>query len=142
MGWCHVDSILKVELGRRAVGERLVQQGGLLDGHFPGRPIQPGVLTLQGLIDVTRHLIAETERAAQREPTAPELLKIEKANFVQTVVPGERLVLEVKVSKWDDREVRLRGTARVAETLKAEAIFIMVLHRHGTGITPKSWDAA
>ena len=51
MEWRHVDSILQREIGRRAVGEKFIEAGGFLEGHFPGRPLQPGVLTLEDIIE-------------------------------------------------------------------------------------------
>jgi 3-hydroxyacyl-[acyl-carrier-protein] dehydratase len=128
--WRHVDAIPVLEPGRRATGERLVREGGLLNGHFPGRPILPGVLIIEGFLEVGRDLIATSQRAKGLEPTPSGLLRIEKANFVQAVVPGERLRLDVEITRWEGVEVRLRGTAAVDGTLKAEAIFVMALKPH------------
>jgi 3-hydroxyacyl-[acyl-carrier-protein] dehydratase len=128
--WWHVDAILVLEPGRRATGEKWVREGGLLDGHFPGRPILPGVLIIEGFLQVGRDLIAASQRAKGLEPTPSGLLRMEKANFVQVVVPGERLRLDVEITRWEGMEVRLRGMAAVEGTRKAEAIFVMALEPH------------
>jgi 3-hydroxyacyl-[acyl-carrier-protein] dehydratase len=127
MDWRHVDAILEMEIGWRAVGEKTITRDGFLEGHFPGRPIQPGVLTLEGLIEVARHLIAETERASRVKTTSPELSRIEKASFIQIVVLGDRLILEAKVTQWNGGEVRVRGWALAGKDLKVEVIFVLNL---------------
>jgi 3-hydroxyacyl-[acyl-carrier-protein] dehydratase len=130
MNWSHVDTILELNVGRTAKGAKLVAEGGFLDGHFPGRPIQPGVLTLEGLIEVAKHLLlGETENVSQEGQSRPELVRIEKAAFMDMVVPGEKMTLEVTIIALDEREARFKGRALVGETLKAQATFILRLKR-------------
>ena len=125
------DAILGLVNGRKAVGEKLVKHEGLIEGHFPGRPIQPGILTLDGLIELAKHLIAEEEGVGQKVPACPKLLRIEKARFLEIVTPGERLVLEVEVTRRNGNEARFKGRALVGERLKAEAIFVLLLSKNG-----------
>jgi 3-hydroxyacyl-[acyl-carrier-protein] dehydratase len=129
-GWRHVDAICVLDPGRRAAGEKWVREGGLLEGHFPGRPILPGVLILEGFLQVSQDLLAEGQRARGLEPTPATLLRVEKASFVRAVVPGERLRMDVEITRWEGMEVRLRGTAAVDGRLKAEAVFVVALQPH------------
>ena len=123
--WRHVDAVVEIESGERAVGEKLIKKEGFLEGHFPGRPIQPGVLTLEGLIEVAKRLVQETIRTSQKGGVRIDLLRIEKAKFLDIVLPGEKLVFEVKVASWNKKEVRFNGKALVGEKLKADATFVL-----------------
>lgn len=120
-----MDAVVEIESGERAVGEKLIKKEGFLEGHFPGRPIQPGVLTLEGLIEVAKRLVRETIRTSQKGGARIDLLRIEKAKFLEIVLPGEKLVFEVKVTRWNKKEVRFNGKALVGEKLKAEATFVL-----------------
>ncbi len=134
--WSHVDEIVELEIGKRAVGEKLIRKEGFLEGHFPGRPIQPGVLTLEGLIEVARRLIQETISTLQSDGVRVNLLRVEKAKFVDMALPGERLILEVVVARWDEKEVLFNGSALVGEALKAEATFVLSLFSNSHFIQP------
>jgi 3-hydroxyacyl-[acyl-carrier-protein] dehydratase len=125
--WRHVDALLELKRGERAVGEKLIRKEGFLEGHFPGRPIQPGVLTIEGLIEVAKQLIRETISTSKNIDARIDILRIEKAKFVDMVYPGEKLFLEVVIAHWDDKEVRFNGKALVEESLKAEATFALSL---------------
>jgi len=134
--WSHVDEIVELEIGKRAVGEKLIRKEGFLEGHFPGRPIQPGVLTLEGLIEVAKRLVQETIITSQEKGIRIDLLRIEKAKFVDIVLPGEKLVFDVMVARWDEKEVRFNGRALVGEALKAEATFVLSLFLNSHFIQP------
>ncbi|MEE9611002.1 MAG: hypothetical protein V3W19_07100 [Desulfatiglandales bacterium] len=123
--WRHVDAVVEIESGERAVGEKLIKKEGFLEGHFPGRPIQPGVLTLEGMVEVAKRLVRETTRTSQKGGTRVDLLRIEKAKFLEIVLPGEKLLFEVKVASWNKKEVRFNGKALVGEKLKADATFVL-----------------
>lgn len=123
--WRHVDAVVEIESGERAVGEKLIKKEGFLEGHFPGRPIQPGVLTLEGMVEVAKRLVHETTRTSQKGGTRVDLLRIEKAKFLEIVLPGEKLLFEVKVASWNKKEVRFNGKALVGEKLKADATFVL-----------------
>lgn len=64
-------------------------------GHFPGHPVMPGVLILEAMAQaagVLAHLAREADNAPQQ---LFYLVKIDKARFNKTVVPGDRVVFEV-----------------------------------------------
>ncbi len=65
-------------------------------GHFPGHPVMPGVLILEAMAQaagVLAHLAREADNAPQQ---LFYLVKIDKARFNRTVVPGDQLVFEVE----------------------------------------------
>lgn len=92
-------------------------------GHFPGHPIYPGVLILEGLAQAGGVL------ALHSSGLSPEALKqkviyftsIDKAKFKNPVKPGDQLVYDVEVLKLRKNLIVLQGRAFVNDVLCAEA---------------------
>ena len=88
-------------------------------GHFPDKPIMPGVLIVEAIAQAGGLLLL-TE-----VPNRDELLMvftgIEKARFRRPVVPGDQLRIEVEVGAWRRTAARLQGKAYVAGKVAAEA---------------------
>jgi 3-hydroxyacyl-[acyl-carrier-protein] dehydratase len=89
-------------------------------GHFPGRPILPGVLIIEALAQIGGIL------AYASEPFDPArklmyFLGIDKAKFRHPALPGDRLDLSVEVLHHRTNVWKLSGEARVGDTLCAQA---------------------
>ena len=88
-------------------------------GHFPDKPIMPGVLIVEAIAQAGGLLLL-TE-----VPNRDELLMvftgIEKARFRRPVVPGDQLRIEVVVKAWRMTAARLEGTAYVDGQVAAQA---------------------
>ena len=67
-------------------------------GHFPGHPVMPGVLVIEAMAQAAGLLtqLSEPPRAAGEEQPLYYLVKVDKARFSRTVVPGDQLSLEVE----------------------------------------------
>jgi 3-hydroxyacyl-[acyl-carrier-protein] dehydratase len=64
-------------------------------GHFPGSPVMPGVLIIEAMAQASGVLAVVSLKAGKSDSGLYYLVKIDKARFSKTVVPGDQLVLEV-----------------------------------------------
>jgi beta-hydroxyacyl-ACP dehydratase FabZ len=113
-----IDRILELVPGEAAVGIKNVSANEpFFEGHFPGRPVMPGVLIIEAMAQTAGVLMGDqTESGA-----VPLFLGVDKARFRRQVVPGDQLRLEVKLLRKRRNVCRVAGRAYVDETLAAEA---------------------
>ena len=93
-----VDRVIEVEPGERLVAIKNVTiNEPFFQGHFPEKPVMPGVLIIEALAQATGLLAMESEEVAGK--AIYYLVGVDKARFKRPVVPGDQLHLEVSVSK-------------------------------------------
>jgi 3-hydroxyacyl-[acyl-carrier-protein] dehydratase len=97
-----VDKIVSYEPGKKAVGIKCVTKNEeFFNGHFPGKPIMPGVLQLEAMAQLAGCVMAEMEGA---EPGAIFFFGgADGVKWKKPVVPGDVLVMEVEVLKFNKR---------------------------------------
>jgi 3-hydroxyacyl-[acyl-carrier-protein] dehydratase len=91
-----VDRVLELEPRTRIRAIKNVSiNEPFFQGHFPGHPVMPGVLVIEALAQASGLLtqLSEPPKPKGEEPIF-YLVKIDKARFSRTVVPGDQLVLE------------------------------------------------
>ncbi len=119
-----VDRLVELEPAVRAVGEWDIDDRlGVLAGHFPGRPIVPGVLLCEALAQTAAASLLSDERFAGRLPLFGGL---DRARFRRQVVPGDTVRLEVTVGRLSARGGRGSGRATVGDELACEADLLFV----------------
>ncbi|MDI6799570.1 MAG: 3-hydroxyacyl-ACP dehydratase FabZ [Actinomycetota bacterium] len=92
-----LDSITELKPGVRAVGLKVVKEGDFFfPGHFPGRPIMPGVLIVEALAQVGAVVLLSKP---ENEGKIALFAGIDKVRFKRQVVPGDELTLETEVIK-------------------------------------------
>lgn len=92
-----VDKIIELEEGKRAVGiKNVTMNEPFFQGHFPGRPIMPGVLICEALAQVGAVVIL---RNPEFKDKLAVFTGIDNFKFRHQVVPGETLRLEVELTK-------------------------------------------
>jgi 3-hydroxyacyl-[acyl-carrier-protein] dehydratase len=116
-----VDRILDIRLKESIVGLKNVTiNEPFFQGHFPSRPIMPGVLVLEGMAQVGGLLAY----VSNREMIGEKLIYfagIDGVRFRQTVVPGDQIIFKMKVLKNKGKIWKMGGEAFVGDTLVAEA---------------------
>ena len=115
-----VDRVVEITPGKSIRGHKCVAYNEpWFPGHFPSRPIMPGVMILEALAQIGGILAYASEPF---DPTTNLMyfLGIDKAKFRKPVVPGDRLDLFVEVLHHRSNVWKLRGEASVDGTLCAE----------------------
>lgn len=115
-----VDRIMEMEIDRRIVGIKNVTiNEPFFQGHFPGRPIMPGVLILEAMAQ-TAGVLAFKSVQVTGKPLV-YLTGIESAKFRKPVVPGDQLRFEIDVLKKRLPFWKMQGKAYVGTDLVCEA---------------------
>lgn len=119
-----VDRVLEIEPEKRIVALKNVTfNEEVFQGHFPGHPVVPGVLLIEGMAQAGGILFLHDLEPEDRARKLLYFTSIEKAKFRRPVVPGDQLRLEVDVLRLRKRSYgRLQGVATVDGQVVAEAI--------------------
>jgi len=120
-----VDRIISLEEGRRAVGVKNVTiNDNFFKGHFPGRPVMPGVLIVEAMAQVGGILMLSQ---AKNLGKIAYFMSANNVKFRKTVVPGDQLILEVEVVRVKSRIGQVRTQAKVEDKVVAEADIMFAL---------------
>jgi beta-hydroxyacyl-ACP dehydratase FabZ len=116
-----VDRILNMELGKRSVGIKNVSiNEPFFLGHFPGRPIMPGVLIIEAMAQVGGILALLSTPENLGNPSI-FLLGVDKVRFRKPVVPGDQLILELETLRSGKKFWKMQGKALVNQVVVTEA---------------------
>ena len=122
-----VDRIVELEPGRRAVGIKAVTANEpQFTGHFPERPIMPGVLMVEALAQTAGVAVMTLDEYRGKLGL---FAGIDDCRFRRMVVPGDALRLEVTVEKLRGMFGRVRGVASVDGEIAVEATLSIIIPR-------------
>ena len=117
-----VDRVLECELGKRILALKNVSANEpFFPGHFPHRPIMPGVLILEAMAQAAGVLVFRSKGTLPDDKTVYYYVGIDNARFKKPVVPGDQLELEVHLERVLQGISRFSCVARVAGETVAEA---------------------
>ena len=120
-----VDRVVEFEPGHRVSALKNVSYNEpFFQGHWPGRPIMPGVLIIEALAQAAGVLIGH----GQPRGKVALLASIDKVKLRRPVVPGDQLRLDVDGLRLKGKAAQVRGVARVGDRVAAEAKirFVMI----------------
>ena len=122
-----VDRVVAFEASKKIVAWKSVTMNEpFFVGHFPGKPVMPGVLILEALAQ-TAALLAMMSLGPDEAGKLTFLMGIDGARFRRPVVPGDRLELHVEITRQKGAVWKERGTAIVDGQPVAEAEFMAML---------------
>lgn len=119
-----VDRILEIDIAERGT-ERIVGLKNVtynepfFAGHFPGKPVMPGVLILEAMAQTGGMLLLNSVQEPEKKLIF--FMAIDKAKFRKPVVPGDQLIFELKMLRNRGKTFVMAGEARVDGQLVAEA---------------------
>src|SRR5260221_2782484 len=114
------DAIVDMERLKGVVGIKNVTiKESHFQGHFPGKPIMPGVLIIEAMAQTGGLLLLQ--EVPDRENKLLYFVAVDGARFRRPVVPGDQLRVEMKVISWRGDFCKLEGRATVDGQLAAEA---------------------
>ena len=119
-----VDRVTELEPEKRVVGiKNVTYNEPFFPGHFPGKPIMPGVLIIEAMAQVGGVLarISKQESSEIKETDAVYFMAMDKVKFRRPVLPGDQIVFELEVLRSGSRIWKVAGKARVKDNLVAEA---------------------
>ena len=120
-----IDRVIEMELGKSLVALKNVTiNEAYFMGHFPNRPVMPGVLILEAMAQAGGILAYKTSGARPKDGVLHYFAGIDHARFRRIVEPGDQLRLEVKVLRAKRDIWKLEGAAFVGDELACSAEFM------------------
>jgi len=124
MRWIWIDKFIEFETGRRAVAVKNVTLAEEhLHDHFPGFPVMPESLCIEGMAQTAGILVGEARNFQEKVILA----KVKKAVFFDYVVPGDTLTLEAQIESIAPEAAGTTGKITCGKKLIAE-IDLMFSH--------------
>jgi 3-hydroxyacyl-[acyl-carrier-protein] dehydratase len=116
-----IDRVIRLTAGDEIVAlKNVTMNEPFFQGHFPAKPVMPGVLIVEALAQAGGVLASES-RGPEKRGEIIYFMGMDAVRFRRPVVPGDQLVLEAKVLKMRARVAKMAGRALVGDQLVAEA---------------------
>ncbi|BFO55069.1 MULTISPECIES: 3-hydroxyacyl-ACP dehydratase FabZ [Comamonadaceae] len=117
-----VDRVVELERGQRIQAIKNVTiNEPFFTGHFPSRPVMPGVLMLEALAQAAGLLSFDMMGEAPGDDKVFYFVGIDGARFKRPVEPGDQLILDVKLDRIKGGIYKFAGVARVGDSTACEA---------------------
>jgi 3-hydroxyacyl-[acyl-carrier-protein] dehydratase len=117
-----VDRVVSLDSGKRIVAIKNVTiNEPYFMGHFPHRPVMPGVLMLEAMAQAAALLAFEMQGVTPDDKTVYYFAGIDGARFKRPVEPGDQLKLDVSLERMKAGIFKFKGRTLVGEELACEA---------------------
>lgn len=122
-----IDRVADLRPGKGAVGLKNVTiNEPFFQGHFPGRPVMPGVLLIEAMAQ-TAAVVVISSLDEQDQGKLVYFMSIESARFRKPVIPGDQVYLHVEMIQNRRNVWKFRGEAKVDGTVAAEATYTAMI---------------
>ena len=127
-----VDRVLEIKEGKsiRALKNVTINEPFFV-GHFPHRPVMPGVMMLEAMAQTAALLSFATAGVSPDSKTVYYFAGIDAARFKRPVEPGDQLIMEVSLLRMKAGIYKFKGIARVGEELACEAELMCTMRSVG-----------
>jgi 3-hydroxyacyl-[acyl-carrier-protein] dehydratase len=120
-----VDRVLEVDQDKRLIALKNVSiNEPFFNGHFPGAPVMPGVLTIEAMAQAGAILGLLAAEKADVKNTLVYFMAIDEAKFRRPIVPGDQMRIVVDVLRRKSIVWKMKGEVYVGSELAAEAILL------------------
>ena len=125
-----VDRVLELEKGVRIKALKNVSiNEPHFQGHFPHRPVMPGVLMLEALAQAAALLAFDTLGETPDDQTVYYFAGIDGARFKRPVEPGDQLILEVELDRMKSGIFKFKARAKVGDEIATEAELMCTMRK-------------
>jgi len=125
-----VDRVLELEKGVRIKALKNVSiNEPYFSGHFPHRPVMPGVLMLEALAQAAALLAFDTLGETPDDQTVYYFAGIDGARFKRPVEPGDQLILEVELDRMKAGIFKFKARAKVDDEIATEAELMCTMRK-------------
>jgi 3-hydroxyacyl-[acyl-carrier-protein] dehydratase len=125
-----VDRVLEIEKGVRIKAlKNVTMNEPFFQGHFPARPVMPGVLMLEALAQAAALLSFDALDTDPGDDTVVYFAGIDNARFKRPVGPGDQLILEASIDRHKSGIYRYKARASVDGNTAVEAELMCTMRR-------------
>ena len=119
-----IDRVIEVDPDKRIVALKNVSiNEPFFNGHFPGAPVMPGVLTIEAMAQAGA-VLGLLEKNADLTKALVYFMGIDEAKFRRPIVPGDQMRIVVEVMRRKAIVWKMKGEVYVGSELAAEAILL------------------
>ncbi|MDR2207707.1 MAG: 3-hydroxyacyl-ACP dehydratase FabZ [Azoarcus sp.] len=119
-----VDRVLEIQENRVLAIKNVTVNEPFFPGHFPHRPVMPGVLIVEALAQAAALLSCKVKNVIPDEETVFLFAGMDRVRFKRQVVPGDQLLFDVSMLQNKRGIYKYRGLATVDGELAADAEFM------------------
>lgn len=120
-----VDRVLELVPKQRLVAlKNVTVNESFFNGHFPQRPVMPGVLIIESMAQAAGLVMLSEE---EHKGKIPYFTGIDNARFRRTIVPGDQIIIEIDVIKIKGNVGRAKAVAKVDNQVATEAELMFVM---------------
>jgi len=122
-----IDRVVDVVANQRAIGiKNLTKNEYYFQGHFPARPVMPGVLIIEAMAQTAAVLVVHT-LGPESEGKLVYFMSVDNARFRRPVFPPSQLEIYVTKQRNRGNVWKFEGRAKIGEDVMAEAVFAAMI---------------